>query len=179
MKKNTFLLLVLFFTLISCEKDDICDPNTPTTPRLVVEFYNVTTPSVKKNVTNLKVIGEGMKEGIIFNPGAGTERQYLTSGTSISIPLKTNTDKTTFTFILNSGNSNPALIDTDQITFNYSRNDIFVSRACGFKINFTLVQNNAIEHIAVPSTKTKWMQFISISKNNVENENEPHLKVFF
>ncbi|WP_396168242.1 DUF6452 family protein [Flavobacterium sp.] len=179
MKKIVSLLLVLIFTSSSCEKDDICDANTPTTPRLVIDFYNITTPSVKKNVTNLKVIGEGMKEGIIFNEGSSGEEQYLVNGSSVSIPLKTDANTTTYDFILNSGNANPTLIDTDKVTFNYTRNDVFVSRACGFKTLFTFAPNNPIFHVAVPVTKAKWMQFITIEKSNIDNENETHIKVFF
>lgn len=179
MKKTLSLLLLIIFTSLSCEKDDICNPNTPTTPRLVIDFYNITNPSVKKNVTNLKVIGAGMKDGIIFNAGATGESQYLSNESSVSIPLKTNENSSKFRFILNSGNPNSALIDTDEITINYTRNDVYVSRACGFKTLFTLLPNNPILQIAVPTTKAKWMQTISIEKSNIDNENEKHLKIFF
>lgn len=179
MKKIIALLLIATFSSSSCEKDDICDANTPTTPRLVIEFYNINDASSLKNVTNLKVIGEGKTEGIIFNPSATGDSQYLTNGTKISIPLKTDGDTTTYTFILNSGNPNPALIDTDKVTFNYARNDVFVSRACGFKTLFEFTPSNAIVHTAEPATKLKWMQVISVEKSNIANENETHIKVFF
>ncbi len=179
MKKILSLLFVVIVTSSSCEKDDICDANTPTTPRLVIDFYNSSDASVKKNVTNLKVIGEGMTDGIIFNEGATGEAQYLANGNTVSIPLKTDANSATFDFILNSGNSNPTLIDTDKVTFNYTREDVFVSRACGFKTLFTFVPNNPIIHVAVPVTKNKWMQFIIIEKSNIDNENETHIKVYF
>ncbi len=173
------LLLLLTFSFSSCEKDDICGANTPTTPRLVIEFYNISDASVLKNVTNLKVIGEGMSEGIIFNPSAIGDEKYLTNGTSISIPLKTEANSTTYSFILNSGNANPALTDVDEVKFNYTREDIFVSRACGFKTVFVFEPNNAYTQTAVPATKLKWMQYISVEKSNIANENETHIKVFF
>ncbi len=179
MKKIVALLLIVLSTSSSCEKDDICDANTPTTPRLVIEFYNFNNASVLKNVTNLKVIGEGMTEGIVFNPSSTDESQYLVNGSSISIPLKTDLDTTTYSFILNSGNSNPALIDTDKVTFNYARNNVFVSRACGFKTLFVFNPTNAIEHTSVPDTKQKWIQYISVEKSNIANENETHIKIFF
>jgi hypothetical protein len=179
MKKILSFLLLVIVTSSSCEKDDICDANTPTTPRLVIDFYNISNPSVKKNVTDLKVIGEGMKEGIIFNEGATGEEQYLANGSTISIPLKTDVNTTTYDFILNYGNPNPTLVDTDKVTFNYTRNDVFVSRACGFKTLFTFVPNNPIIHDAVPVTKNKWMQFINIEKTNIDNENETHIKIYF
>jgi len=173
------LLFLLTFSFSSCEKDDICDANTPTTPRLVFEFYDISNASVLKNVNNLKVIGEGMENGIIFNESASGDSKYLANGNTISIPLKTNVNTTTYRFILNSGNPNPTLIDTDEVTFNYTTRDIFVSRACGFKVLFTLDPSNAIVHKAIPATKLKWMQFISVEKSNIDNENETHIKVFF
>ena len=179
MKKIIAIFLIVTFASSSCEKDDICDANTPTTPRLVIDFYNVSNASVKKNVTNLKVIGDGMKDGIVFNPGSTGEAQYLANGSTISIPLKADANVTKYRFILNFGNANPTLIDTDEVTFNYTRNDVFVSRACGFKTLFTFVPNNPIFHTAVPATKSKWMQFINIEKSNIVNENETHIKVFF
>ena len=179
MKKILSLLLLVIVTSSSCEKDDICDANTPTTPRLVIDFYNITTASVRKNVTNLKVIGEGMKDGIVFDSSLTGEAQYLANGNTISIPLKTDANVTKYRFILNSGNSNPTLIDTDEVTFNYTRNDVFVSRACGFKTLFTLEPTNPYTQTAVPVTKGKWMQFINIEKSNIDNENETHIKVFF
>lgn len=180
MKKIIALLLIATFSSSSCEKDDICDANTPTTPRLVIEFYDNGNPSVLKNVTNLKVIGEGMTEGIIFNPSSTGEFQYLVNGSSISIPLKTDMETTTYSFILNSGNPNPALIDIDKVTFNYTKNDVFVSRACGFKTLFVFNPTNAIVHTPVPTTKLlTWMQYISVEKSNIDNENETHIKVFF
>ncbi len=130
--------MIATFSSSSCEKDDICDANTPTTPRLIIDFYDISNPSVLKNVTNLKVIGEGMTEGYVFNPNATGQSQYLVNGSSIAIPLKTDIDTTTYNFILNSGNPNPALIDIDEVTFNYTRNDVFVSRACGFKTLLSL-----------------------------------------
>ena len=40
MKKIFALSLIVLLSLSGCEKDDICDANTPTTPRLVIDFYN-------------------------------------------------------------------------------------------------------------------------------------------
>ena len=179
MKKIISLLILLIVTSSGCEKDDICDANTPTTPRLVIEFYDFNNSSVLKNVTNLKVIGDGMTEGIVFNANAAGESKYLTNGNKIFIPLKTDADATKFRFILNSGNPNPTLIDIDEVTFNYAKNDVFVSRACGFKTLFTLDPLNPYMQTTIPATKSKWMQFISVEKSNIANENETHIKVFF
>lgn len=163
----------------SCEKDDICDADTPTTPRLVIEFYDYSSPSTLKEVTNLKVIGDGMDLGIVLNSTASDDSQYLSNGSTISIPLRTDADSSTFQFILNYGDDTASLIDTDEITFNYTREDVYVSRACGFKTLFTLNQTNPIVQTAVPTTKQKWMTYITVEKSNIANEDETHVKVFF
>jgi len=180
MKKGILLLVALvsvFFS--SCEKDDICDANTVTTPRLVLTFYDINNPSVLKNVNQLKVVGEGMTEGIVFSATAIGDSKYVTNANTISLPLKVDQDVSTYTLIFNYGNSNPNVVFTDKIQINYSRINSFVSRACGFKTNFILRPNNPIIHTAVPSTSGKWIQYISVEKTNIENENETHLKLFF
>ena len=48
MKKIISFLLLFAFGLSGCEKDDICDANTPTTPRLIISFYDYNNPTVKK-----------------------------------------------------------------------------------------------------------------------------------
>lgn len=180
MKKVALLVVVLLSVFFSaCEKDDICDANTITTPRLVLSFYDINNPSVLKSVTQLKVIGEGMTQGIIFNPTATGEAKYVTNGTTVSIPLQVDQDVTTYNLTFNSGNTNPALVFTDKIQINYTRTNVFVSRACGYKTNFTLKPTNPIVHTAVPSTTARWIQYISVEKTNIENENETHLKIFF
>ena len=176
MRKIFLLVLALALFFSSCEKDDICDANTATTPRLVIQFYDFANPSVLKNVTNLKVVGAGMTDGIIFNPTATGDSKYLTSGNTISIPLKTNDVTTSYTFTLNSGNSNPALVNVDNIKFDYTKTDIFVSRACGFKTIFTLNPTNPYTHTIAAD---KWIKYISVEKSNIENENETHIKIFF
>lgn len=180
MKKAILLIVILLSVFFSsCEKDDICDANTITTPRLVLTFYDINNPSVLKNVTQLKVVGEGMTEGIVFSPTALGNAKFLTSGSTISIPLKVDQDVTTYNLTFNSGNTNPTLVFTDKIQINYSRTNVFVSRACGYKTNFTLKPTNPIIHTPVPTTTGKWIQYISVEKSNIENENETHLKLFF
>ncbi|WP_291099639.1 MULTISPECIES: DUF6452 family protein [unclassified Flavobacterium] len=172
------LLFLLTFSFSGCEKDDICDANTSTTPRLVIQFYDINNPALLKNVTNLKVIGEGMTEGIIFNT-ATDDSKYLTNGNKVSIPLKTTENSTSYSFILNYGNPNPALVNEDKIKFDYSRDNLFVSRACGFKTVFLLNATNPYTHTTIPATNQKWMQYISVEKSNIENEYETHVKIYF
>lgn len=171
MKKILLPLIVLLFTVSGCEKDDICDANTSTTPRLVINFYDALNPTVLKNVTNLKVIGEGMADGVVFSSGT------TTSANTISIPLKTNQNTTSYKFILNSGNA--LFVNEDNIKFNYTHEDIFVSRACGYKTIFNLNPLNPYTLTDATVPDLLWIKSISVVKNNIENENETHIKIFF
>jgi hypothetical protein len=175
MKKIISFLLLFAFGLSGCEKDDICDANTPTTPRLIITFYDINNPTVRKKVTNLKVVGLDQDEGIIFNESALDEAKYLTSSDSIAVPLRTNAETTTYDFILNSGNPNPLLINSDRLTFAYTHQETYVSRACGFKSVFQSLTLQRTD----PNADGFWMQDIFIINPNIEYENETHIKVFF
>ncbi|GGA88344.1 hypothetical protein GCM10008015_31160 [Flavobacterium palustre] len=173
MKKIIVLLLISCFSFSSCEKDDICDGNTLTTPRLVITFYDINNSSTEKSVTNLSIIANGMEDGITY------EGSTLINGSTVAIPLKTDLDTTTFRFILNFGSSNTALVNEDIIEFNYGRENIFVSRACGFKTNFILNTTDPIVHTDAPTADLKWIQYYEVENRTIANENETHLKIYF
>ncbi len=174
MKKIILLLIVsLCISFTNCEKDDICDANTITTPRLVISFYDITNSTESKNVTNLKIIGDGMEEGIIYNGST------LINSNKVAIPLKTDADVTKYHFILNYDNANAALINEDILEFDYSRENIFISRACGFKTVFTLDPLNPFTHTDAAVADEKWIRHIAVKKSTIDNENETHLEIYF
>lgn len=174
MKKIYLLLLVLGFTFSGCEKDDICDANTPTTPRLVFEFYDVNEPTVLKTVTNLALEPDTADlDTLVFN---GVSK--------ILVPLKITEDSVKFNFTLNFNNPNPALVYTDILEFNYSRNTVYVSRACGFKTLFNLNNDIALADPYILNnnpalTAGVWIKNIIVEKYNLETENEIHIKIYF
>lgn len=171
--------MILGFASSSCEPDDICDPNTPTTPRMLIHFFDFNNPSVKKNVTNLKVIGEGMTEGVILNPSGIDEAKYVTSGDSISLPLNTAADIVKYKFILNYGNKNPLLVNEDNLEFKYTRESIYVSRACGFKTIFNLDINTPFILTDSATNDGNWIKYVIVAQNNITSENETIIKIFF
>ena len=108
MKKIILLLLLLSLSFSSCEKDDICDATTATTPKLIIEFYDILNPTVLKKVTNLAVKEVGSTSVLGF-----------ISESKIQLPLKTNEDLTKYGLILN---STDATIDNeDFLQFNYNK----------------------------------------------------------
>ncbi|KRD09962.1 hypothetical protein ASE21_09565 [Flavobacterium sp. Root901] len=182
MKKIISFLLIFTFGLSSCEKDDICDANTPTTPRLVITFYDNASPTLLRTVTNLKVVGVGKddSDAIIFNESGTSVTKYLTNANTISIPLKTDAKTTSYKFIFNAASANP---NVDVLTFNYETQSVYVSRACGFKTTFLLNPRDNTANSGLiqtdPAADGLWMLNVNIVKSNIELENETHVKVYF
>ena len=177
MRKFSAILLVslLAVSFWNCEKDDICADGTPTTPRVIIEFYDTANPTVLKNVTNLRVEEFGTNESVVFNEALveTNEARYLTSGNKIAIPLKTFANISEFDFKFNYGDTSE---NTDIISFNYDTVDEYISRACGYKTLFYLNTTNPID---LTTDGNNWIQNIEIIQPNIENENEVHVKIYF
>jgi len=169
MKNNLkiFFLLITACLLSGCEKDDICADGTPTTPRLIIEFYSSENSTVRKLVANLKIQGEGATTALEFD-----------QVDTIELPLKTNENFTNYSFNINSTASTTAN-NTDLIRFNYTVNDIFVSRACGFKSFFNLNLANGVVKTNPEDDTDFWIENIEIVKSNVETEEDVHIKMYF
>lgn len=149
MKKYLILLLILCFSLINCEKDDICIE--ATTPKLIIVFYNDSIPADKKKVDSLTVWVEG-KANIYENKSID----------SITIPLDLAKNSSLYQF------KSGALIDT--INFTYDRKDIFVSRSCGYKTTF--------ENLQIESRSANWIKNDTLKNTTIDNETAIHLTIF-
>ncbi len=165
------LLLLAGFLQLGCERDDICDSTTtPTTPRLIIEFYDYNAPAVKKNISSLALQAIDSDTIYVYN-----------AVSKISVPLKTNADTVTFNLTLNSESTNPDLIYTDALQFNYSREDVYVSRACGFKTLFDL--NNSPDlpnpYVLLDDPGTDWIRTVVVENYNLDSENETHIRIYF
>jgi hypothetical protein len=167
MKKLILFLLVLSMSFSSCEKDDICDAATETTPKLIIEFYDILNPTVLKKVTNLAVKEIGITSAVI----------PFISESKIQLPLKTNEDLTKYSFILNS--TDVTIDNEDFLQFNYTRQNIFVSRACGYKTIFTLDPTTPFIKTETSTPDGYWIQNITVETSNITTENEIHIKIYF
>jgi ABC-type phosphate/phosphonate transport system substrate-binding protein len=181
MKKIFALLLLIAFTLPGCEKDDICDADTNTTPRLVIEFYDYANPENLKAVVNLKVIADGQENGIVFNETGTEVTKYLANANKISIPLDTSADTITYQFILNA--NQPDVAQTDTLQFNYARKTLYISRACGYSVYFLLNSDSSLPNPYVLNNDPgaidgQWIRNIDIQNYNLISENETHLKIY-
>jgi len=192
MKKLSFIgilgmLFTTAFLAFSCERDDICIEETITTPLLVIEFldaeiFNTTGEDVLKNTSDLwvEVVNPNTTEidGVTFivDPIQSTPQSVST----ISIPLRVAEDVTEYRFIKDyalddDGNQ---LGNEDMITFNYSREEIFLSRACGYITNYEL---SGFSGSVVTPDADNWINPISgirIAEVNIQNETVTHVKIY-
>ena len=166
--KKIYLLLAIAFAFSSCEKDDICDANTSTTPRLIIQFYDSVNTTELKNVSNLQVTGVGLATPLAVFNGVST----------IELPLKTDAATTKYSLILNS-NSTTGTNNEDFLEFNYTSQPIFVSRACGFKSVFALNPTNGVVQTNAAAPGESWILGMTIQTNTIETENETHIKIYF
>jgi len=160
------LPILTLAALFSCEKDDICSSETETTPRLLIEFYDTDNPENIKSVPHIRVQGVGNDntlEGL-----SGTS-----SANSIALPLRTDALITEYVITKDYDESTGGNPDILRITYN--REDIYVSRACGYKTIFTDVI------ITIVNDGDNWIDYyqpVDADFQNVENERETHFYLF-
>ncbi len=159
MKKLLFLF-VLFLSIYSCEKDDICID--PITPNLIIRFYDNTDGITLKKVTNLQIKNTDI-DSIYSN--------NITASDSIVIPLNINQDSTTYVLTIDSKDVD--LANSDTLKISYTRKNIFVSRSCGFKTIF----KNA--NLNLTTDSNNWIKSINFieAQNTIENESKAHVKI--
>lgn len=184
MKKNKlikYITALILLLSISCERDDICTEGTPTTPRLLVEFFDILEQDVLKNVPRLSVYADG---NLPEDPNTNFVINN-SNANAIALPLLVGNEgeTTTTRFALemdtnlrldNNPNTNS---NVDIIEINYTPNFEFVSRACGFKSVF----NNLT--ITIIDDGDNWVLLTGFPNNltaniNVEDETATHLNIF-
>lgn len=174
--KKILALLLLFLAFNSCERDDICAETTPTTPSLIIRFYDISNQESNKNVFGLRVQGVG-NDNVL-------DHYNVVTTDSIVLPLKTTQTSTQYLLHQDYGvDDNGTPDDTsddfttgneDVITIAYATEEIYVSRACGFKTAFKNVT------VSVEDDGDKWIQIIQSVNDNqsVEDETAAHFKIF-
>ena len=151
MRKYITIIILSIFTILSCEKDDICIE--ATTPSLIITFYNNETQTELKQV---------LLDSVWSIDLYGIEKYKNISTDSIAIPLDLDKNETTYIIENNSVK--------DTIKFIYDRNDVFVSRSCGYKTIF--------ENLQIDNNTSNWIKNISINNTIIENDTEAHITIF-
>jgi len=149
MKKILFLIIIIAFTIFSCEKDDICIDDT--TPFLLIRFndYDDQDEYLEVDLDSIRV----------------ENLELYTSNTaldSLYIPLDINEDFTTYEISAN------GLVDKMKVT--YSRTNVFVGRSCGYMTIF--------EDFQLESSTTNWIKSIEINNNTIDNDTIAAITIF-
>ena len=156
---NLIIFSLIFFLFYnSCEKDDICLSDTPSSPRLIVRMVDKDDPTLYKLANDLLI-------KVVDNDSIN-----IKSSDSIILNLNPYKNYTQFEFILNQGSENEN-IDTLQI--NYSLNNIYIDRACGYKTSF-IFNSNALTLI---NEKNNWIESYLILKDTIINEEQAHMAI--
>ena len=152
-KKYLLLLLIL---IVGCEPDDICVEGSTGTSELIIIFHDIDNPESRKEIQNLNVVGSINQNDF--------ESLVFTTSDSITLPLRKFSSSTNYKFVLNDDNNMIA----DGLTIFYTPNDIFISRACGFKTIF--------EELNV-SYSSNWIKNIVILNNTLSGNNNANIKI--
>ena len=178
--KHYQILAILFgiITIFSmgCEPDDICPETTATTPSLIIRLYDISNQSSKKNVFGLKAQGIG-------NDSPLTNYNIVNTD-SIVLPLKTDDMSTAYSLHQEYSYDDNGTPDDpsddiiggneDIITLNYTTEEVYVSRSCGYKTIFKNVT------LTINSDGDNWIQAKEAISDNqsVEDEQAAHFKLF-
>jgi len=148
MKKYVIVLGILLFAFASCEDDDFCAE--PTTPRLIIEFYDKESPSDKKPLPMY-----------VWADGKDSVYQLATLD-SILLPLDTQNTATHYKIATTN------IIDDLNLTYTVS--DVYVSESCGYIAEFN--------DFTVETYTSNWIDRLEVNSTKVENETETHIKIF-
>jgi len=183
--KKIIALLLIAVSFSGCEKDDICVDET--TPRLIIEFYDISNPSTLKNVVNLTAKADGADDPIVFDPNLLVDdpNRFLFNGNKLELPLKTDIDPngnstlTRYHLVLNSTSTTAS--NEDILEFRYIPQNAFVSRACGYKTIFQLNSPGGVLSVDPVAPDTQWINQlnINIQKYSIVTEDETHIKIYF
>ena len=174
--KKIIAILLLITAFYSCERDDICPESTPTTPHLVIKFYNIDAQTELKEVENLRIQGVGDEELEVY-------QSATTIDSIIYIPLRTIDDDNdsdngiTTKFILHKeyeiDENDEVLGNPDIIAITYHTEEVYVSRACGYKTIFKNVEVN------LETDDDNWIELILFDEPlTVDNETDTHVEIY-
>jgi hypothetical protein len=164
---KALLIFLVFLAIAACEKDDLCTPDQAASSRMVVVFKDISNPDVIKTAVNLRVKEIGKTN---FAPLDFTGNTVITAADTIYLPLRNMEDVTSYDFYTDVDN----ITNIDNIDFRYMRKEVYVNRACGFKVDydnltFTRTSENPTDF---------WIQRIEIVDNSINALNEVHVEIF-
>ncbi|ARV08758.1 hypothetical protein BTO05_03565 [Winogradskyella sp. PC-19] len=193
MRFYKFSILFLAILFLGCERDDICAEGTPTTPRLLVDFFDATDTDIPKTAVRLSVYAVNLvtdeNTGVISFPEVANETTLVFNSNTdaIELPLIIGNEGEEITTRYFFETDTNLRIDGDTSTnsnidileIKYTHDFIYVSRACGFKSIFNML--TATDNPGDDSID--WIQNTVLANTTetsitVENEEATHVQIF-
>ncbi len=163
-------VLLILLAISGCEKDDICAETTPTTPSVLIRFFDRLDPIRPNSAGTLKYYELG-------NPKILTR-----SGSEIKLPLRLDSNETTWVLELTTlNNAGEEDVKRDILTFKYGIETTYLNKACGFINTFNLVDNST----ANPNPKLNengqgnWINRFQLMSTNISTEIDEHIKIYY
>lgn len=156
---GSILLLLIVSIYAGCTADDICSEETQTTPNLVINFADNRISGVAKPLDSLKITNLDYDK-VVWNAPADT----------IRIPLSTETDRSTYAFTILKDD----VVYTNVYQLDYFRKEVYISRACGYKMTYTDLEAEAIPN---ENNTPTWAKHITILNPIVEDEKNAHITI--
>ena len=152
-KRYNLILFVVFFSLIACEKDDICIEGSENTNRINITFIDYSNKQPKSiDLNSIRGIGiDSIIEGI--------------SGTNLKLPLMVNSSKTKYLLEFNQ--------DIDTLVIFHKTIHYYLNRSCGYISNFIVKPDTEI------SKDYGWIKEISIENDSIFNEEKTNILIHF
>ncbi|WP_245980594.1 DUF6452 family protein [Flagellimonas lutimaris] len=171
MKKIIPILLIvsMLYYVSSCEKDDICVDGD--TPLLIIGFFDIEDTTVAKAVSSIRIRNIDI-DSVLTNGSFGDRSN---SPDSLQVPLRSSATSTMYQIISDSQDDADTGEETgniDTLTISYDLGEAFVSRACGFVVNYNNIS------VTLNEGAENWIQDISVVQPNVENTDSIHVKIF-
>lgn len=170
-----FFLFVLGCSLLpltSCEKNDLCGGLDAKTPLVNIEFYNSANSTERQNVAFLRCYSEEQisNDTILVKEFSNTSQ--------ISLPLKVTEETTNWVFDYYEVIDNEQIFrGSDVIRFRYNPQSEYTSKACGYRTFFNNVTTQ-LNNNTSSNQRGNWI-IAQESVNQIINENEAHVSIFF
>lgn len=135
------------------------------TPLLVITFFDNEDPETAKEANRLRIIGLG--QGSPIDPSDRQTRD------SIAIPLQPDATRTGFVFILNSESDDEGAEtgNRDTLYFDYSSEELFISRACGFVSQYEGLSDE------LTADAENWILDVEVVQSSVTSSASAHVKI--
>lgn len=167
MKKIWFSGLIIL-GILACEKDDICEGGTSETPNVAISMYDEFEPETLKPAAKIALVAEGYLDTVFYK-----------NTSNIQLPLQINTNETQWSLLLYippTISGNDTIIKKNDIRFIYNTQESYVSKACGYKVNFFNFNANLI---TPETTDDSWIQNISNLTSEITNDDNAHIYLYY